>query len=246
MFTGLHYASKKGRKLQLHRRLDTVPVLAKAGAIVPMAIYEKHDNRLRNAENMDVLVFPGASNTFRLYEDIGDYSDYQKGAFAQTEMALTWGDTAQFTIAPATGDLSLIPEKRSWNIKLRGFHKDAQVSVLVNGSQVAAQIYREGNTTCAAVEASVTDRIELVIAGKSLIHDNADVPARISHLLQRSYIGTKEKETFAQICASDEPLHEKTTLMYWQARQTNGVADGLKELLSLTECEYLGQQEESL
>lgn len=242
MFTGLHYASKKGRKLQMHRQLDTVPVLAKAGAIVPMARYEKCDNRLHNAPQMDVLVFPGASNRFELYEDMGDYSDYQKGAFAQTNMVLAWGHTARFTIEPAAGDVSLIPEKRSWNIKLRGFHKDIRVSVLVNGSEVSAQICREGNTTCVTVEAAVGDRVELVINGQTLIHDNADVPARINHLLQRSYIGTKEKETFLEICASDEPLHKKTTLMYWQARQTNGVADALKELLSLTQCEYLGDQ----
>ena len=82
----------------------------------------------------------------------------------------------------------------------------------------------------------------MVVTGETLIHDNADVAERISRLLQLSYIGTLEKETFLKICNSDEPLHEKTTLMYWQARQTNAVADALKELLSLTECEYLGSQ----
>jgi len=241
-FTGLRYASRKGRKMQLHRDLDVVPVLAKAGAIVPMAGYVKHDNRLLNAQNMEVLVFPGASNAFELYEDAGDYSDYQTGAFAKTKIELNWGKTARFVIHPAAGDLSLIPENRCWNVKLRGFHKDVQVAVLVNGREVAAQISREGNTTCVAITAGVADRIELVVTGETLIHDNADVAERISRLLQLSYIGTLEKETFLKICNSDEPLHEKTTLMYWQARQTNAVADALKELLSLTECEYLGSQ----
>ena len=68
------------------------------------------------------------------------------------------------------------------------------------------------------------------------------MPERISQLLQRSDIGTAEKEEMAKICGSNEPLHEKTTLMYWQARQTNGVSGALKELLSLTEDEYLGSQ----
>ena len=127
-------------------------------------------------------------------------------------------------------------------MKLRGFHKDVKVLVLVDGKEVAASVCRKGNTTCVAVEAAVTEQVELVITGKALIHDNADVPARISRLLQLSYIGTLEKEKLAKICQSDEPLHEKTTLMYWQARQTNAVSDALKELLSLTECEYLGSQ----
>ena len=157
-------------------------------------------------------------------------------------MILEWGNSARFTIAPATGDVSLIPQTRSWNIKLRGFHKDACVSVLVNGDKVAAQISREGNTTCVAVEAAVADRVELVITGNVLIHDNADVPERINRLLQCSYLGTLEKEALAEICASDEPLHKKTTLLYWQARQTIAVSDALKEMLSLTQCEYLGSQ----
>ena len=241
-FTGLRYASKKGRKMQLHRELDAVPVLAKAGAIVPMAKYEKCDNRLLNAEEMEILVFPGASNAFELYEDAGDYSDYQKGAFATTRMTLTWGNTPSFVVEPAAGDLSLIPEQRTWNVKFRGFHKNVKIRVLVNGSEVACDAKRVGNTTCVSVAAGVADKVELVITGENLIHDNADVPTRISRLLQRSYIGTLEKEKFAKICASDEPLHEKTTMMYWQARQTNAVADAVKELLSLTECEYLGSQ----
>jgi len=157
-FTGLRYASRKGRKMQLHRNLKTIPVLAKAGAIVPMARYEKHDNRLLNSRNMEVLVFPGSSNTFELYEDAGDYSEYQKGAFARTNMTLTWGETACFVIAPAVGELSLIPEERNWSIKLRGFHETVEVSTLVNGREVAAQISREGNTTCVTVAAAATDK----------------------------------------------------------------------------------------
>ena len=241
-FTGLHYASKNGRKMQLHRNLKTIPVLAKAGAIVPMARYEKHDNRLLNSRNMEVLVFPGSSNTFELYEDAGDYSEYQKGAFARTNMTLTWGKTACFVIAPAVGELSLIPEERNWSIKLRGFHETVEVSTLVNGREVAAQISREGNTTCVTVAAAATDMLELVISGKTLIHDNQDVAERISQILQLSHIGTLEKESFWNICNSDKPLRKKTALMYWQARQTNAVANAVKELLSLTECEYLGNQ----
>ena len=68
------------------------------------------------------------------------------------------------------------------------------------------------------------------------------MPERISQLLQRSDIGTTEKGKLATICGSNEPLHEKTTLIYWQARQTNGASAALKELLSLTEDEYLGSQ----
>ena len=242
LFDGTYYASRRGRKLNLHRMLDTVPVLAKAGAIVPMANYPKNENRLLNAENMDILVFPGADNAFTLYEDAGDYSDYQDGAFAQTKLSLNWGEKAVFTIAPAEGDLTLIPEKRSWNIKLRGFHKDVCVKVLVNGEAVDAEAVRQGNTTCVCVSAAVTDRVELRITGDALIHDNADAVSRIERIIQRSRISTREKEHMMAQVLSDAPTHKKLSHMHWPSSESEAVVDAIKELLSLTECEYLGSQ----
>ena len=242
LFDGTYYASRRGRKLNLHRCLDTVPVLAKAGAIVPMANYPKNENRLLNAENMDILVFPGADNAFTLYEDAGDYSEYQNGAFAQTKLSLNWGEKAVFTIAPAEGDLTLIPEKRSWNIKLRGFHKDVCVKVLVNGEAVDAEAVRQGNSTCVCVTAKVTDRVELRIAGDNLIHDNADAVSRIERIIQRSRISTREKEHMMAQVLSDAPTHKKLSHMHWPSSESEAVVDAIKELLSLTECEYLGSQ----
>ena len=242
LFDGTYYASRRGRKLNLHRCLDTVPVLAKAGAIVPMANYPKNENRLLNAENMDILVFPGADNAFTLYEDAGDYSEYQNGAFARTKLSLNWGEKAVFTIAPAEGDLTLIPEKRSWNIKLRGFHKDVRVTVFVNGREVAADAVRQGNSTCVCVTAKVTDRVELRITGDALIHDNADAVSRIERIIQRSRISTREKEHMMAQVLSDAPTHKKLSHMHWPSSESEAVVDAIKELLSLTECEYLGSQ----
>jgi hypothetical protein len=242
LFSGAHYASKRGRKLNLHRDLHTVPVLAKAGAIVPMAEYPKHENRLLNAENMNILVFPGADNVFTLYEDAGDYSDYQSGAFAQTEMTLRWDGNAVFTIAPVQGDRTLIPEKRNWNVKLRGFHKDISVIVTVDGEKVPAKVTREGNTTCVCVTAAVTQRVQLEMTGDRLIHDNADASKRIADILQRSQLSTLEKEFLMDTVLSDKTCHEKLVAMHWRSYESAAVVDAIKEQMSLTECEYLGKQ----
>ena len=242
LFTGWHYASRRGRKLNLHRGLETVPVLAKAGAIVPMADYPSHENRLLNAENMSILVFPGADNAFTLYEDAGDYSDYQHGAYAQTKMALNWGKEAVFSIAPAVGDLSLIPQKRNWTVKLRGFHKDVQVKACVGGREVTAQTVREGNTTVITVAAAVTEAVELRISGSSLIHDNADAIARIEDILQRSQISTSEKDYLMGMVRTDNSLHKKMAYMHWRSRETAATVDAIQEMMSLTEDEYLGDQ----
>ena len=49
-----------------------MPVFAKAGAIVPMNVLRPHDNKLLKSDSMEIFVFPGASNSFKIYEDDGD------------------------------------------------------------------------------------------------------------------------------------------------------------------------------
>lgn len=238
-FTGLHYAGLRGRKMNLHRDLHSIPVLAKAGAIVPMARYEKHDNRLLNGENMELLVFPGGDNVFTLYEDAGDYSDYRDGAFAQTRMELTWGEEAALVIQPAQGELSLIPETRNWKVCLRGFHKDVRVSVSVPGAAVRRNA--ETNTTEVTFTASVTEQVTIIVTGTTLIHDNADALDRCEYILQRSQICNGEKDFIMSHLRAEDSLHGKLYNITARAKETAQVVDAVRELMTLTEDEYLGK-----
>ena len=45
-----------------------------------------------------------------------------------------------------------------------------------------------------------------------------------------------------QLVLSDAPIHKKLTRMHWPSSESEAVVDAIKELLSLTECEYLGSQ----
>jgi alpha-glucosidase (family GH31 glycosyl hydrolase) len=73
-FSGLHYTSNNGRKLHVCRSLHEYPVFAKAGAIVPM----QTSKELVAGNELEIVVFPGASNNFTLYEDGGDGSEFEK------------------------------------------------------------------------------------------------------------------------------------------------------------------------
>ena len=243
-FTGLRYASARGRNIRAHRYLDTMPLFAKAGAIVPMAVYPKHENRLLNADTVEVLVFPGASNAFTLYEDVGEYSDYTQGAYAETKMSLSWGSDGEFVIEPARGDLSLIPGTRTWKIGLRGFHKEAAVSVTVDGNAAEAGVSRdpETNTIWIRLTCGVTEKITVSITGRELTHDNGDVLDRCDRILQLSQICTGEKEELMRLMTSEKTLHKRLVDMVARSRETAQVTQAIKELLTLTEDEYLGKQ----
>ena len=242
-FTGLHYHSGNGRKIKLFRTLETYPVLAKAGGIVPMAVYEPHENRLFNSENMQVVVFPGADNTFTLYEDEGEYNRFENGAFAKTEMSLKWGKSACFTIGPAKGDLSLIPAVRNWSIRLRGFHRTVSVCVTVDSEQTdfTARYSKDSNTTEICFSAPVTALCRIEIAGEKLVHDNADYLDRCENVLQHSQTRIETKTQMLRIITDEKyDIHQKLWRISEFSPDEQDLTDALKELLTLRQGEFEG------
>ena len=116
-FTGTHY--KGGRKMKLFRNLETLPVLVRAGGIIPMA--EDLDSHLKNPEKLEVQIFAGADGSFTMYED-------QDGGAATTTFTFTNGEESLLTVRTA-GDTGVIPENRSYCLKFRGVEKPLSVSV---------------------------------------------------------------------------------------------------------------------
>ena len=192
-FTGTVYDGLQGRMLDLYRDAYSIPVLCKAGAIVPMRAHTPHDNRLCGAEALEILVFPGADNSFTLYEDAGDGNAYQQGAFVTTELSLRYSKThAVFTVAPAAGDRTLIPENRSYEVKFRGFEKPARVSV--NGEACSFTYDPETQTIIVRLEAATADGFRVELEGEALRGTNANWLDRAVELLKRSQIGMDAKE----------------------------------------------------
>ncbi len=244
-FNGLHYASSKGRMLTICRELSTNPVFAKSGAIIPLAKHTPHDNRLQNSPDMELLVFPGASNCFTITEDSGDMLDYQKGALARTQISLNWGEAPELTVSPAQGDLSLIPQRRNWRIGLRGFHRDVTVHVTVNGNAVVTSSHREEetNTTWISVSADVTARVSVRIIGQQMIHDNSDALRRCENIIQRSQYTFQIKDQLWELIRNkDTTLAWKCMLMGGNHQEQRTLTKALQELLTLTDDPFLGKQ----
>ena len=130
IFTGLVYQG--GRWVTLHRDLDSVPVLAKAGAIVPM--YRSGDrNDLSLDQPMDIHVWRG-SGYYDLYEDDGETMGYRNGASLLTRISVEEdGDRVRLRIRAPQGDTSLLPDKRDWNICFRDI---ISADISVNGKPV--------------------------------------------------------------------------------------------------------------
>ena len=190
-FTGLHYTSKTGRTLSVHRKINDYPVFAKAGAIVPM----QNAYELEAGNDLKVIIFPGANNSFKLYEDAGDGNEFENGEFVQTEMTLAWSGNPVFTVKPAQGALSLLPKTRKYQFVLRGYSETISVKTLVDGKEVDATAMYDAETRAMLVEvtADITSEIKLIISGETLITDNGDALERCSKFLQKAYIDIATK-----------------------------------------------------
>jgi alpha-glucosidase (family GH31 glycosyl hydrolase) len=177
-FTGRHYSSSSadGRRMQIWRTLESIPVFARAGAIVPMQPAMTPIES--NPSSLEVIVFPGADGEFTLVEDNGTTTD--PTACARTEMTLDWAGR-QFSIAAPTGDLTNagLPETRWWTVKFRGITAETAHNVTVAVDGVALDSANGGietqynpatlTLTIALPEIPISSAISIALG------DNADI-----------------------------------------------------------------------
>lgn len=236
-FLGLHYTSKAGRTLSVHRKINDYPVFAKAGAIVPM----QNTYALEAGADLEVVIFPGASNQFSLYEDAGDGSEFEHGEFTKTEMSLEWSENPVFTVKPAVGALSILPKTRNYRFVLRGYHENVSVKTLVDGTVIAVKSTYDADTHSVVIKlsADISSEIKLMICGDSFITDNGDEIARITDLLQKAQLNTNIKGVIIEFLKdAPKPLKQKLFELNLQCAngiEYNDLIEAITEQLTLIE-----------
>jgi alpha-glucosidase (family GH31 glycosyl hydrolase) len=143
IFTGRSYEGN--RRLFLQRDLRSIPVLAREGAIIPLASLA--GNASGNPCEMEILVYRG-KGSFALYEDDGLDMGYEKGGFATTRFAID-EDVGRltFSIEPARGDLSFLPRERNYRIAFKDIASAGKVEVELNGRRIEARAELKGCLT---------------------------------------------------------------------------------------------------
>lgn len=216
LFTGKLYEGAQRRRL--YRSLDTIPVLLKVGGIVPMADLAD-GNGLANPGVIDLYLGSGADGTFTMYEDDGNSQAYREGHAVMTRYEMTTSaqngaQSIHLHIAPAEGDLALVPETRQYRIHLMGVQSAAgAVPGKVTGEQVLDVI------TVATAQGADVDVRDVVYAEN-------DWRAEAFHILEQAWIryqpkldtwrmcqAAPDKETFlAMVQEIDLPLAVKDAL----------------------------------
>ena len=124
IFTLKSYTGEK--MLELFRDTETMPVLAKEGAIIPMSADE--GNSSANPESFEIWAFSG-NGEFMLKEDDGSVDFNNHTASTKFEISYDNGKVS-FTVNAAEGDTAVIPQKRNYTVRVRDLTVDGKELVL--------------------------------------------------------------------------------------------------------------------
>ena len=127
LFTGRSHVGPRVETLSVP--LDRMPVFARGGSLLPLQDYTQSQ---RPPQRLTLDVWAGRRGSFRLYEDAGDGTAFERGAFAFTAIGHRGGEV---TIGPARGRFAGQRAKRSWRLRLIGVPRPSGVTV--NGRTVA-------------------------------------------------------------------------------------------------------------
>lgn len=127
-----------GREIAVYRPLETLPVFAKAGTILPLTDRIDARSAASNPEQLHVNVYLGQEGSFTLYEDDGETLGYRQGESAETDMTLTAdSDTIRFTVHPVRGHAELLPAARSFAVELVGCRPEpGSIRVCADGADI--------------------------------------------------------------------------------------------------------------
>ena len=226
-FNGLLYRGDCVRNV--YRSLAQMPVFARAGAIIPME-NDKSDNTLGRQEELTLLVFPGADNTFAFMEDEGDGDP--EGRSVRTQCSLKWGSPVEFTVT-SEGTHEILPEHRKWKIAFRGFSKELTISANINHRPAKTEIVyeKETATTTVMIEAAPADRIDVVLESETgYFTDNVHANDMVFDLLLHAQMGSHAKKRMWQE-GMGKYRHKLFHVYTDEAYQAVGSA--MEELLSL-------------
>ena len=138
-FNGIVYDG--GRMLTLFRGLDEIPVLVRAGGILPLADLEPYTNSVENPAALKIRIYPGADHTFVLQED-NDGGEDRKSA--STKLKWNWSE-GRFVIDRPQGSLDVLPARRRFTLEFAGVTPKEAVALADGEALEIRQEYSQEN-----------------------------------------------------------------------------------------------------
>ena len=131
-------AAKNGAELNYPITLDKLPLLVRAGAIIPMYPESLYDGQVAKDE-VTLDIYPHGDSQYILYEDDGNTRQYKNGAFSEQLISVSApkgksGDI-KINIAPVQGQYKGIEQQRAYQLMVHSRVKPDTVNI--DGSALA-------------------------------------------------------------------------------------------------------------
>lgn len=216
---GMWYDFKTGKKFPGGKRYisffqdEDYPVFAKQGAIIPEAIIpDEKRNFTGNPDAMEIHIFPGKNNTYKLYEDDGSTNAYKSGNFMTTSIDYNYlPNNYTVIIRPLEGKEGIVPSMRSYKIRFRNTRFADDVIAYLGSERIQVKMVLDDQDFIVETEPiSTKEQLSINCKGKDIEIDavriiNDDIDTIISDLK----IPTKLKEEVASIMFSEEDIKKK-------------------------------------
>jgi alpha-glucosidase (family GH31 glycosyl hydrolase) len=222
IFTGdVYTAPKGGAKKTLLRMLDNIPVLAKAGTILPLS--KDKGNSVKNPESLEIRVYKGDGN-FELYEDgketgtEGEFFTRFESSYIQTSEA-----GLQSLQISSRGDGRVLPKNRTLSLKFSDI-PEGEISLFIDGKKREAhEKICDEVTLELPFEAGKTYRVEVRFALKDELDE---IKARALETMIRIEGDNKQK-----FLAWNEMKQAKTKEEFVAALDRSAISEGGKQRL---------------
>ncbi|MBO7196612.1 MAG: DUF5110 domain-containing protein [Clostridia bacterium] len=136
IFNGRIYEG--GKKVRLYRDIDSIPVLAAEGTILPM-YRDGRSNDLSLDQPLEIHVWRG-NGGFDLYEDDGETNAYKNGNYVITSFKLEeHGDSIRLIVTPPKDSKGLLPSSREMYIKFRDIYTE-EIKITLSNEPVVIEL----------------------------------------------------------------------------------------------------------
>jgi len=115
---------------------DEYPAFCKAGAIIPLSL----DDTTDNPENLELVIFPQADNTYTLYEDDGITNTYVNGNYMMTKIDYKY-EKDNYSLMISNSNKIHFIDKRNYKIRFKNTANISDVNVLYNNQPYDVKIY---------------------------------------------------------------------------------------------------------
>ncbi len=194
--TGMVYDGD--RTLDMYRTLKSIPVLVKAGGILPFTEEISAAQVGKNPDSLHIKIFAGKDGKITLYEDDNETCKYEQGICAMTTMEYRENDGRSFKITSVQGEQCLIPKQRSYMIELYGYEigeEEVRVKVGEDTIVVKATYDKEKRTVLIKLPKIDTNQTIQICLENLIEVQNNQVIERVFHFLNQAEIAFHLKDS---------------------------------------------------